>query len=101
MCMAYWGFTGTGRSIRSKAPADFDESVRNLDRSHNPFDEVYGVSCLRENLTSISYGEGQETGHNDTAPVLYPTNIFQSVQIHAQIGQVPEFGDTFSQPVKW
>ncbi|WP_309440675.1 hypothetical protein, partial [Bacillus pseudomycoides] len=31
---------------------------------HNPFDEVYGVSCLRENLTSSSYGEELETGHN-------------------------------------
>lgn len=35
-----------------------------FDRSHNPFDEVYGVSCLRENFTSSSYGEGLETGHN-------------------------------------
>jgi hypothetical protein len=40
----------------------FDESVCYPDRPHNPFDEVYGVSCLRENLTSSSYGEGLETG---------------------------------------
>jgi hypothetical protein len=32
------------------------------DRTHNPFDETYRVSCLRENLTSSSYGEGLETG---------------------------------------
>ena len=31
-------------------------------RTHNPFDETYWVSCLRENLTSSSYGEGLETG---------------------------------------
>ncbi|MDQ3776678.1 MAG: hypothetical protein M3461_21155, partial [Pseudomonadota bacterium] len=28
----------------------------------NPFDEARWVSCLRENLTSSSYGEGLETG---------------------------------------
>ena len=32
------------------------------DRTHNPFDEAYRVSCLRENLTSSSDGEGLETG---------------------------------------
>ena len=32
------------------------------DRNHNPFDETYWVSCLRENFTSSSYGEGLETG---------------------------------------
>jgi hypothetical protein len=31
-------------------------------RTHNPFDEDYWASCLRENLTSSSYGEGLETG---------------------------------------
>jgi hypothetical protein len=29
---------------------------------HNPFGEDYRASCLRENLTSSSYGEGLETG---------------------------------------
>jgi hypothetical protein len=28
---------------------------------HNPFDETHRASCLRENLTSSSYGEGLET----------------------------------------
>jgi ATP dependent DNA ligase domain len=28
---------------------------------HNPFDEIHRASCLRENLTSSSYGEGLET----------------------------------------
>jgi hypothetical protein len=29
--------------------------------THNPFDEIHWASCLRENLTSSSYGEGLET----------------------------------------
>ena len=29
---------------------------------HNPLDETHRASCLRENLTSSSYGEGLETG---------------------------------------
>jgi hypothetical protein len=36
------------------------------DRTHNPFDETYRVSCLRENLTSSSKGEGLETGLRST-----------------------------------
>ena len=35
-----------------------------LDSTHNPFDETHWVSCLRENLTSSSYGEGLETGRD-------------------------------------
>jgi hypothetical protein len=30
--------------------------------THNPFDEIHWASCLRENLTSSSYGKGLETG---------------------------------------
>jgi hypothetical protein len=30
--------------------------------THNPFNETHRVSCLRENLTSSSDGEGLETG---------------------------------------
>jgi hypothetical protein len=30
--------------------------------THNPSDEIHWASCLRENLTSSSYGEGLETG---------------------------------------
>jgi hypothetical protein len=33
-----------------------------IDTAHNPFDEAHWVSCLRENLTSSSDGEGLETG---------------------------------------
>jgi hypothetical protein len=32
------------------------------DQTHNPLGESRWVSCLRENLTSSSYGEGLETG---------------------------------------
>lgn len=40
---------------------DGHESVCQINKSHNPFDEDYGVSRLRENFTSGSYGEGLET----------------------------------------
>ncbi len=36
------------------------------DKTHNPFDETHRVSCLRENLTSSSDGEGLETGSRST-----------------------------------
>src|SRR5437870_4620314 len=35
---------------------------------HNPFDETHRASCLRENLTSSSHGEGLETD-GATTPV--------------------------------
>jgi hypothetical protein len=38
------------------------------DKTHNPFDETYWVSCLRENFTSSSYGEELETGRINQAP---------------------------------
>ena len=38
------------------------------DKTHNPFDEAYWVSCLRENLTSSSYGEGLETDWGHSIP---------------------------------
>lgn len=37
-------------------------------RIHNPFDETPWVSCLRENLTSSSYGEGLETERGTSKP---------------------------------
>ena len=37
-----------------------------ITKTHNPFDEDYWASCLRENLTSSSYGEGLETGREFT-----------------------------------
>ncbi|WP_373694217.1 hypothetical protein, partial [Bacillus pseudomycoides] len=40
------------------------------------FDEVYGVSCLRENLTSSSYGEELETGHNRYCASSLPDKFY-------------------------
>ena len=37
-----------------------------LDRTPNPSGEAHWVSCLRENLTSSSYGEGLETDRAST-----------------------------------
>ena len=42
------------------------KAVIKSDKTHNPFDEIYRVSCLRENLTSSSKGEGLETGRRST-----------------------------------
>ena len=44
-------------------------------RARFVFGETHWVSCLRENLTSSSDGEGLETGrfHSGTAPVPYRT----------------------------
>jgi len=47
--------------------ADIDETT------HNPFDESHWVSCLRENLTSSSDGEGLETGRGSN---LVPRQSF-------------------------
>ena len=38
------------------------KAAAGITRTHNPFGEVRRASCLRENLTSSSYGEGLETG---------------------------------------
>ena len=38
------------------------------DTTHNPCNETLWVSCLRENLTSSSYGEGLETGREHSVP---------------------------------
>ena len=45
--------------------------VSTPDPTHNPFEETYWVSCLRENLTSSSYGEGLETGRAPTQALRY------------------------------
>ena len=44
-----------------------------VDRTHNPLDETHWVSCLRENFTSSSYGEGLETGRSS---ILLPRQSF-------------------------
>ena len=49
--------------------------------THNPFDQTYWASGLRENFTSRSYGEGLETGRNGTAPVPYPTFLQEGFDV--------------------
>ena len=44
-----------------------------IDTTHNLYDEAHWVSCLRENLTSSSEGEGLETGRT---PILAPRQSF-------------------------
>ncbi len=61
--------------------------------THNPFDETHWASCLRENLTSSSYGEGLETGcgfSRGTAPVPYPTSIGDRDRYQSLMGRTPE-----------
>jgi hypothetical protein len=48
------------------------------DTTHNPYDETHWVSCLRENLTSSSYGEGLET---DRAMTQVPRQSFTRQQV--------------------
>jgi hypothetical protein len=61
--------------------------------THNPFDEIHWASCLRENLTSSSYGEGLETGR---APAKAPRqsltrrvssqgHVFKSVKVRPRL----------------
>ena len=58
--------------------------------THNSSAELHRVSCLRENLTSSSYGEELETGPtawSGTAPVPYPTTVFKWIKQHLRIKQ--------------
>ena len=52
--------------------------------THNPFNETHRVSCLRENLTSSSDGEGLETG---CALSSVPRQSFTRQPLHEQIKQ--------------
>ena len=58
--------------------------------SHNPYNEVHRVSCLRENLTSSSEGEGLETGNiaprqSFTRQLFFKT-IKQNLKIKTFVG---------------
>ncbi len=55
--------------------------------THNPCDESYWASCLRENLTSSSYGEGLETGRNLPLPRQSLTRqlFFKWIKQHLRI----------------
>ena len=59
---------------------------------HNPYEEIYRVSCLRENLTSISDGEGLETGRVITqVPRQSLTRQVFFKQAKQQLGLAREF----------
>ncbi len=70
-----------------------ESSRHTLDSTHNPFAESHWVSCLRENLTSSSYGEGLET---DRATAQVPRQsltrqlVFKRLKSLAQLGHVPK-----------
>jgi hypothetical protein len=69
------------------------------DTKHNPLDEIHWASCLRENLTSSSYGEGLET---DCARRRYrasplPDNCFKALK---QTAKVKSFLGTSANAVK-
>jgi hypothetical protein len=55
--------------------------------THNPCDESYWASCLRENLTSSSYGEGLETGRDQPVPRQSLTRqlFFKWIKQHLRI----------------
>ena len=55
-----------------------------LDQTHNPFAETHWVSCLRENLTSSSYGEGLEP---DRATAQVPRQSLTRQRTNAWLGQ--------------
>jgi hypothetical protein len=55
-----------------------------IDTTHNPYDEAHWVSCLRENLTSSSEGEGLETG---LGPTSAPRQSFTRQPLHERIKQ--------------
>ena len=64
--------------------------------THNPSEESYWASCLRENLTSSSYGEGLETDR-DSSPVprqsltrqLFFKALKQNLKIKTFVGTSP------------
>src|ERR1019366_3854160 len=60
-CTAFSVCTGTGNSSPSGAPPRTRESNREHHSTHNPSGEARRASCMRENRTYSSYGEGLET----------------------------------------
>ena len=55
--------------------------------THNPCDESHWASCLRENLTSSSYGEGLETGRDLPVPRQSLTRqlFFRWIKMHLRV----------------
>jgi len=61
-----WGATPGGKPSLAKRGGVFVKVSISITRNNNPFDEDYWASCLRENLTSSSYGEGLEPGRESS-----------------------------------
>jgi len=64
------------------------KAAADIIKTHNPFGEVYWASCLRENLTSSSYGEGLETGrfhHRAPRQSLTRQLFFKWIKQHLKI----------------
>ena len=59
-------------------------------KTHNLFGEAYRASCLRENLTNSSYGEGLETGRELAQE---PRQSFTRQQMIKDLKQRLGFGD--------
>ena len=74
-----WGCTGIGKYTLLKTQKSTDDSSLSSNKPHNPFDEDYRVSCLRENLTSSSYGEGLETELERNRASLLPDKMREPV----------------------
>jgi len=56
------GLFWIGKSDPCKCGGLFVKAAAGTTRTHNLFGEAHRASCLRENLTNSSYGEGLETG---------------------------------------
>jgi phenylalanyl-tRNA synthetase alpha subunit len=65
-----------------------------ITKTHNPFDEDYRASCLRENLTSSSYGEGLETGRESAQE---PRQSFTRQQVFRDMKSVLDTRPIFHQ----
>jgi hypothetical protein len=53
--------------------------------THKPFEETHWASCLRENFTSSSYGEGLETGRKAPRQSLTRQLFFKWIKQHLRV----------------
>ena len=67
--------------------------------THNPFDETYRVSRLRENFTSGSDGEGLETGRHAVPRQSFTRQVFFK-QIKQTL-QICDFLGHSKQAIRW
>ena len=64
--------------------------------THNPIGEIHWVSCLRENFTSSSYGEGLETDRDFLQiprQSLTRQLVFKRFKQIAQLGHLPKYDE--------